>query len=263
MTASSEASAILEARGVDLVVGDRVLVRSLDLQVRAAERWCMLGPNGSGKSTLLRSLAGVAPPTRGEVRLCGTAYARLDKRRAALRRAFLPQDEGCAFRIRVRECVLLGRHPHLGRFGWPGREDLACVEDAIAAMDLSSIADRDVQSLSGGEQQRTRLAALLAQMPQLFLLDEPTTHLDLRHQAALFEHLALLCEREGRSVLFATHELNIAARFATHALVFGTDGRVACGPAAEVLDAGFLSNVFGFPIVATAVADRKAFVPQW
>lgn len=261
--ATKERPSLLWAHGVDLSISGRRLLKGLGLEIRAGERWCVLGPNGCGKTSLLRLLCGMTHPDAGEVLLRGKPYARWDARSAACERAFLPQGEGYAFQSRVRDCVLLGRHPHIGLFGWPSARDCESVNAALALMDLLAIADRDVQTLSGGEQQRTRLAALLAQDPRLFLLDEPTTHLDLRHQAVLFKHLTAMCESEGRALIFSTHELSLAARFATHALVFCGEGSVRCGTNADMLREDLLSAAFGFPIEASGSSVARAFVPRW
>jgi len=254
---------LLRARDVAMSMGGRVLAQSLAFEIRRAERWCVLGANGSGKTSLLRLLAGMRRPDRGEIELLGKPYEHWDLRLAARTRALLPQGEGYAFHTSVRECVLLGRHPHIGRFGWPGVEDQDRADAAMTVMDVVSLAQRDIQRLSGGEQQRTRLAALLAQDPELYLLDEPTTHLDLGHQSALFQHLTALCGSSGRAVVFSTHELSLAARFATHAIVFCGDGRVCCGPNAEVLREDLLRAAFGFPIELSRTSTGTVFVPRW
>lgn len=254
---------LLCARDVELNVGGHTLLKSLSLDVHPGDRWCVLGPNGSGKTTLLRVLAGICRPNRGAVHLRGMPYDRWAPRLAALERSFLPQGESYAFQASVRDCVLLGRHPHSSRFGWLSARDRECACAAMSVMDLTLLAERDVRTLSGGEQQRTRLAAMLAQDPKLFVLDEPTSHLDLGHQAALFRHLANLCEHERSALIFSTHELSLAARFATHALVFCGDGSVRCGASADVLRHDFLSDAFGFPIDAAQGASGNAFVPRW
>jgi len=254
---------LIAARDIDVSIGGCPLAKSLTLEIRRGERWCVLGPNGSGKTSLLRVLAGMHSPDRGEVELDGRPYAQWELRAAACTRALLPQGEGYAFQTSVRDCVLLGRHPHIGRFGWPGNQDHERVRAAMSVMDVASLAARDVGTLSGGEQQRTRLAALLAQDPALFLLDEPTTHLDLGHQAALLQHLTTLCADEGRAMVFSTHELSLAARFATHALVFCGEGRVRCGANADVLRPDLLSAAFGFPIDVSRSPAGTAFVPRW
>jgi iron complex transport system ATP-binding protein len=254
---------LLSVRALSVALGGKRLVQDLSIDVMPGQRWCVLGPNGSGKTTLLNVLAGMRAPEGGEVRLDGRSYPDIGPRTAARRRAMLLQSRRFAFRMSVRGCVSLGRHPHLGRFEWPGSADRQHVDTGLQIMDLRTLADRDVLELSGGEQQRTHLATILVQEPNLFLLDEPTTHLDLRHQAALFSHLRSICEREGRAVIFSTHELSAAAAFATHALLLAGQGVVHHGPCATVLDTTLLTSVFGFPLTAIERPQGRTFVPLW
>lgn len=255
--------AVLSTRHLSVAVGGRTLVRDLDLNVMPGQRWCLLGPNGSGKTTLLAALAGMHVPVQGEVRLGGESYDRIGPRVAAQKRALLLQARRFAFRISVRDCVSLGRHPHRSRFAWPSVDDDRRVADALATLDLEVLADRDVLELSGGEQQRTHLATILAQDPEVFLLDEPTTHLDLKHQSMLFAHLRSLCETRGKALVFSTHELSLAWAFATHAILLCGDGEVRVGPCRAMLEPRFLSALFGFPLALVEGAAGKAFVPQW
>jgi len=254
---------ILRARKVRIAMGPRVLAEDLDLDIHSGEVWCVLGPNGSGKSTLLRTLAGLRAPQDGTVELDGRAWSHWSPRDAARRRGVLPQHQSFAFSASVRECVLLGRHPHIGRFGRTSEFDYARTAAALAAMDLAGLADRDVLALSGGERQRVALAAIFAQDPGLFLLDEPTAHLDLAHQVALLRQLRVLASEAGRAVVLTTHDYNLAAHFATHALLLFGDGRLLAGVAPQVLQAGTLSSAFGFALLHSGNAASRTFVPQW
>jgi iron complex transport system ATP-binding protein len=259
----SRTHVVLAMRDLCIRAGARVLVEHLSLEIGSGECWCLLGPNGSGKSTLLHTLAGLRAPAAGSVAFFGTPWAQWNPRSAARRRGLLLQDHSDAFSAGVLETVLVGRHPHIGRFGWESEDDLRRATDALARVDLNGFAERDVLTLSGGERQRVALAALLAQDPELFLLDEPTAHLDLAHQAALFEHLSLLAREGARTLVFATHDCNLAIRFATHALLLDGHGGVACGAARAVLDADRLSRLFGFPLAWTHSGEASGFVPRW
>lgn len=254
---------ILALRGALIRAAERVLIEHLTLDIGAGELWCLLGPNGSGKSTLLHTLAGLRAPQAGTIAFCGRPWPQWPARAAALKRGLLLQQQTDAFSASVLETVLTGRHPHIGRFGWESEHDERCAADALARMDLADLAARDVRSLSGGERQRVALATLLAQDPALLLLDEPTAHLDLAHQVRTFEHLAALVHDRSRCVVFATHDCNLAARFATHALLLDGHGGTIAGPAAEVLQAAQLSRIFGFTLVRLASPDASGFVPRW
>lgn len=231
----------------------RVLARDLSLRVQPGEFWCVLGRNGCGKSTLLRTLAGLQAPAGGEVRFGDRPLARWDWRMLARHRALLPQQSIDAFSSSVLETVLIARSPHrLHRwsFGSAGDEDHARALAALADFNVAHLAARDVRTLSGGERQRVALAALVAQAPQLALLDEPTAHLDLD---AAEQVLRLLAARVAdrsipSSAVLALHDVNQAERHATHVLLFLDDGSVLAGPKAEVLDAGRLSAAYRHPV---------------
>lgn len=251
---------MIEADGLGLQVGPRTLVDDLHLHIGRGELWALVGPNGSGKTTLLHTLAGLRAPDAGTLRLAGRAYADWPAGEAACLRGLLPQVIGDSFSAGVLELVLIGRHPHLARWAWEGEGDREIARAALAAVDMAGSEDRDVLSLSGGERQRVAIAALLAQDPLALLLDEPLAHLDLHHQLLLMRHLQTLVAAQHKAVLLSVHDLNLAARFATHALVLGPHGHHA-GPAAEVLQEAVLSEAFGLALQRVRVGDHWLFVP--
>ncbi len=252
---------LLDTQSLGLSAGPRMLVDDLSFTVRPGEVWALLGPNGSGKTTLLHALAGVRPVEAGHVELGGRPLAQWPPGEAACLRGLLPQVIADSFSASVLELVLIGRHPHLARWAWEGPEDEAKARAALAVVDLAGFEARDVLSLSGGERQRVALAALLAQDPLLLLLDEPLAHLDLHHQIALLQHLQGLARTAGKAVVFSVHDLNLAARFATHALVLGPHGHRA-GPVAEVMDETTLSRTFGHALRRVRVGGHWLFVPD-
>jgi iron complex transport system ATP-binding protein len=251
---------VIDATGLGLQVGPRTLVDDLHLHIGRGELWALVGPNGSGKTTLLHTLAGLRAPDAGTLRLAGRAYADWPAGEAACLRGLLPQVIGDSFSAGVLELVLIGRHPHLARWAWEGEGDREIARAALAAVDMAGCEDRDVRSLSGGERQRVAIAALLAQDPLAMLLDEPLAHLDLHHQLLLMRHLQTLVVAQRRAVLMSVHDLNLAARFATHALVLGPRGHHA-GPAAEVLQEAVLSEAFGHALQRVRAGEHWLFVP--
>jgi iron complex transport system ATP-binding protein len=253
---------LLEARALALHAGPRELLRALDLRVERGQFWAVIGPNGAGKTTLLATLAGLARPAGGRLAMRGRPLAHWKPLAAARWRGFLPQHVEPMYGVAVLQAVLLGRHPHAGRHGWSlweGADDIALARAALDRMGLAALAARDVASLSGGERQRVALASLLAQDPPLALLDEPLTHLDLHHQHAVMQ---LLRERAqgGSAVVASIHDLSLAARFATHALVFTGGGDCATGAAADVLDEATLSAAFAHRVQRLADGDLVAWV---
>lgn len=252
---------LLETRDLTVGIGDRVFCHDLNLTLHSGERLAILGRNGAGKSTLLSVLAGLRAPQSGEVRIAGERYATLGVRKSALIRGWLPQTRGDAFASTVLETALVGRHPHLDRWGWETAKDAQIARDALAAVDLANMEQRDIQTLSGGERQRLAIAALLAQAPQLFLLDEPIAHLDLKHQMAMLELFAGAARDCGAAVAMVLHEPALAHRFCDRALLIHGDGFCETGAASEMLTVERLSTLYQYPLRAMECDGRVGFIP--
>jgi len=191
----------------------------LELELRAGQALALVGPNGAGKTTLLRTLAGLARPLAGEVRLQGVALGELDASECARRVALLSQAGSEDAELTVRELVELGRTPHLGLWGHLRAEDRRAVAQALELCDLSALADRQLREVSGGERQRARIALAVAQQAGLLLLDEPSSHLDLRRRHELFQQLGELRRDRGLALVMVLHELGEAYREADRVLV--------------------------------------------
>jgi iron complex transport system ATP-binding protein len=257
-TPSESLSLLFECRGIDVCVGQRTLVRGLDLKVERGSMLAILGPNGSGKSLSLHTFAGLRSPKAGELRISGRPLTHWPRRALAREMALLPQNVEDPFPASVLETVLLGRHPHIARWQWESARDLAIASDALAAVGLAGYEERDVLTLSGGERRRAALAAILAQTPRIFLLDEPTNQLDPNHQ---LEALELLRKRadEGAAVIVTLHDPNLAVRFADAALLIGKGGDWQCGQAADILTAQHLSTLYDTRFEAAEIGGRRVF----
>ena len=255
------ATPLLQTRRLTVSIGPRVFCRDLDLSLHAGERLAILGRNGAGKSTLLSVLAGLRAPQRGEVRLKGASYIELGPRQSALIRGWLPQARGDAFASTVLETVLVGRHPHLERWGWESGADARIVRRALAAVDLSGFEKRDIQTLSGGERQRVAIATLLAQAPQLYLLDEPIAYLDLKHQIAMLDLFSAAARERNAAVAMVLHEPALAWRYSDRVLLIHGDGLTEYGPTREMLTAERLSALFQYPLHAIECEGRVSFIP--
>jgi len=255
-------TALLQTFHLSVGIGPRVFCRDLDLELHAGERLAILGRNGAGKSTLLSVLAGLRAPLSGDVRLKGAGYAALGPRKAALIRGWLPQSRGDAFASTVLETALVGRHPHLDRWGWESAHDARIVRQALAAVDLAELEQRDIQTLSGGERQRLAVATLLAQQPELFLLDEPVAYLDLKHQIAMLDLFAGAARDCGAAVAMVLHEPELAWRFCDRVLLLHGDGRSECGSARDMLTAEKLSALYDYPMQVFERDGQLCLIPR-
>lgn len=254
-------TALLSVRDLDVNIGSVRVAAGLGFDLAAGERLAILGRNGTGKTTLLTTLAGLREAEAGTIALCGEDYAALAARRAAQLRGLLPQGHLDAFQSTVLETALIGRHPHLGRWHWEGKEDERIAREALAAVDLAGLGSREVHTLSGGERQRLAIAALLAQQPRLYLLDEPLAHLDLNHQIAVLELLSRRAREEGVGIVMVLHDINLALRHADRALLLFGEGRTLEGPVEAVLTAESLSRLYGHPLRELRDGGARHFVP--
>jgi iron complex transport system ATP-binding protein len=205
-------------------VNGRPVLSGVSLDVRGGEVAVIMGRNGAGKSTLVDIVAGLRPPTGGEVRFNDRPAAAFEPRARARLVAHLPQAVRPDLPFLAGELVLMGRYPHTDRW-FESEEDHVAVEHAMRRTECWDLRDRLVQTLSGGERQRVLLAACFAQAPQLLLLDEPSTHLDIDQQLHCFSLVREESER-GAACLVVTHDLNLALRYATRIIVLA-QGRVA------------------------------------
>ena len=220
------------------------VIAQVNAAVRTGEILGIVGPNGSGKSTLLRVLSGLLRPGSGRVTLDGralSAFSNVDRARTL---AFLPQAVNPAFALTVFEVVCLGRYPHMGAFGALSAHDRDAARRCMRDTEIEALAARDFQTLSGGERQRVLLASILAQEPDILLLDEPTAALDIHHQIELFALLTRLAG-EGYGFAVVTHDLNLAARFCDRLLLLTNRCEPPIsGTAAEVLTGPRLSAAY-------------------
>lgn len=251
---------LLELECITLQVGTRTLVRDLSLRLMAGEIWCLLGPNGAGKTTLLHTVLGLHKLQGGSIRLAGRALDEWPLPEAARMRGFMPQAQYDVFGASVLDTVLLGRHPYLTRWQWEDERDRDIARAALAAVELAGFEGRDVLTLSGGERQRVALAALLVLDAPLFLLDEPVSHLDLHHQALVLNYLHRLALERKKTVLFTVHDLNLAARYATHALILGPQGASFAGPIEDVMVEPELERAFNHHVSRIKAAGRTLFL---
>ena len=241
---------------------DRAVVSDVELEVRSGEIVGLVGPNGAGKSTLLRAVTSDAQLISGRVEVGASSVADLDARHRARLVGVVPQAMSPVPGFTAREVVMMGRHPHLPRFGQPGPDDHRIVDEVMRMTDTDRLADRFAEQLSGGDLQRVALAQALAQEPAVLLLDEPTSHLDLNHRLQVLDLVRMLAEG-GLAVLVVFHDLDLAARYADRVSVVA-GGRVGFADRPEaVLTAETVREVFGVRAVVgiDAVTGAVSVVP--
>lgn len=237
---------------------ERLLVRCggkvvLDLQdteveVKPGEVLALLGPNGAGKSSLLRAASGVLPLAAGRVTVDGDDLCHLALVERARRLGVVPQAASVPAAFTAIETVLLGRTARLGWLGRETPEDRNTAREMLGRVGIAALADRALGALSGGERQLVLVARALAQEPKYLLLDEPTAHLDLRHEAAILSLVRGLACQGGLGVIVALHDLSLAGRYAHRAVLLDRGRLVASGPPTEVLVPGLLSKVYEAPV---------------
>ena len=236
------------------------ILQSVTCEVERSELVAVVGPNGSGKTTLLRAMLGLMPLEHGGVLIDGRPVDQWSRRELAQIVGVVGQQEEAVFPLSVLETVMLGRYAHLGPLDSPGARDRATVQAALERCDITALADRSVDTLSGGEWKRVRIARALAQDPRALILDEPTASLDVRHEMELFELVRRLTDG-GLAGLVITHHLNLAARFADRIVLLNDGIVVTTGTPFEVLNQETLSRVFQWPVAVTSHEGAPQVVP--
>jgi iron complex transport system ATP-binding protein len=258
---SGEGAAVPALAFSDVAVrmGDRDVLRGIDLEVAPGEVVALVGPNGAGKTTLLRVASRVLRPARGRVTLGGRASESLSRRELAREVAVVPQDVVIPFAFRAGEVVLMGRAPHAGPLGFETSDDVARARDCLERVGIADLADRSMLELSGGERQLVLVARALVQEPRVLLLDEPTSHLDLRHRVDVLE-LVREFTGLGRSALVVSHDLTLAAGSCDRMALLRDGALLACGPPAQVLTRDALREVFDVDADVIAGPDDAPLV---
>lgn len=252
---------MLELRDLTLAVAGRRLCDGLSARLGAGENWVILGANGSGKTTLLHTLAGLRAPDSGQVLLDEQPLRAYSHRARARRLGVLLQDYESSLPATVLEMALTGRHPHLGRWQWEDEAGRALAEKTLATMDLAGFESRLLPTLSGGERRRAEIAALLVQDAPLCLLDEPTNHLDLQHQVDVLALLTARAREPDHLNVMVLHDINLALRFGTHAILLFSDGTTLQGPMADVVTRERLEQLYRCRLREVRDGERPCYLP--
>ena len=245
--------------GLTVTVPGRTLVEDLELTVDSGDFLAVLGQNGAGKSLTLLTLAGLRQHDQGDVLLFGESLASKRRQEIAKNLALLPQYTEDVFPTTVLDTALIGRHPHIGRLQWESVDDRNIAQQALQQMDLGSMQDRAVATLSGGERRRLAIAQTLTQTPAVYLLDEPTNHLDPQHQLDVLSAFRKQAE-SGAAIIASLHDVNLASRYADKCLLLFGDGRWELGPTDSVLCEERLTELYATPMEAIHWREIRLFV---
>ena len=236
---------MIAAKGLTVGYAGRTVIDAADLSVAEGERLALVGPNGAGKSSLLRAVTGVLAPRAGSVELLGEPVQDVARKKLARTIAVVPEVADLPFAMPVAEVVALGRLPHEPPLTGLRPADTTAVDAAIERIGITDLRRRDMRELSMGERQLVFIAVAVAQAAPILVLDEPTAHLDIRHQVDVMELLVDLNERDGTTVLAVLHDLALAAHFFPRIVVLAEGRIVGDGSPAETLRADRIREVFG------------------
>jgi iron complex transport system ATP-binding protein len=242
-------SAALTVTNLNHAFDGNPVLSDVTFDVSTGHFFIIIGPNGSGKTTLLKLLTGLLPVQAGNIALLDRSLKAYNARALACKIAYVPQNGPVEFPFSVTQVVLMGRAPHLGLLGFEGPADLELAEQAMAITDVTHLAHRRLDALSGGERQLVLIARAICQQPQILLLDEPTAALDLAHQVRVMDLMEKLKTEHGVTVVMVSHELNLAAMYADQLLLLSKGSIARKGPPDQVLDFALLETVYGCTLV--------------
>jgi ABC-type cobalamin/Fe3+-siderophores transport system ATPase subunit len=245
LPAAIQATPLLRAEGISYRREGRDILRGVTCSVAPGELVGLIGPNGAGKSTLIKVIGGLWSGAEGEITLLDKPLARYSSRQIARVIAQVPQITALDFPFTVRQVVMMGRNPHLGRFELETDRDRRAANDALRRTQTLDLADRLIGTLSGGERQRVLIARALTQQPRLLLLDEPTANLDLQHQMGIMNMVRDLIQEDGLGAVAAVHDLELAAHFCDRLVLLHQGTVYAEGAPDEVLTPDHLRAVYG------------------
>ena len=234
----------LTVDGIECRYGSFKVLEDVSLSVEEGDFVGILGPNGSGKTTLLKSISRTLKPYRGTILLDRSDVYSLESVEVARKMAVVPQDSNIGFNFAALDVVLMGRNPHMKRFQMESAKDMAIARKVMSLTNTWQFAERPINELSGGEKQRVIIARALAQEPKVLLLDEPLTHLDIINQLEIMDIVKERCDKEGLIVLSVFHDLNLAARYCSSAVLLKTGKIFAAGELSDVLTSENIKSVF-------------------
>ena len=254
-------NAIIKAQNISVSINEKEIVHGISLDIPEGKVTAIIGPNGCGKSTTLKALSRILP-YKGSVSFKGQEMSTLSQREFAKCLAILTQSPQAPSDLTVNDLVEMGRFPHRGFLGRAGKDDKEHVEWALEQTGVKDMRYRLLNTLSGGERQRAWIAMALAQRPEVLLLDEPTTYLDICHQLEIMQLITRLNQELGLTVVMVVHDLNHAIMYADHVVVVKAGQLVTSGAPREIITADLLAEVFKVKADEFTLSnDLRALVP--
>lgn len=251
----------LAVKNLSVTISGKTICHQLTNEFLPGQVWGILGTNGVGKTTLMHSLCLLRNEFSGEILLDNNAISSYSRKELAQLVGIQLQHIEDPFPSTVLETVLDGRHPFISNWQWETKDDIDKAKQALAVMGLSEYSDREVNRLSGGERQRVSLAMLITQNPQIFLLDEPNSHLDLHYQVSSLDYLTRYTEANNRLLIMNLHDINLAARYCTHIILMQPGGAVLTGTAEDMLTEEKLTATFNHPVFCQTTENQSIFYP--
>ncbi len=231
----------IETKDLTRTLGGNQILKGIDFEAYGHRTIGVIGPNGSGKSTLLKCIYRVLEPTTGAIFIDGEDITKIAPKSSARKLSVVAQHNPVSFDFTVLDVVMMGRAPHKRMLDRDTAEDFRIARASLEAVDLADFEKRSYATLSGGEQQRVILARALTQQTQCLILDEPTNHMDIRHQLQLMTLVRSL----GQTIICAVHDLNIAASYCDYLYVLQAGRVVASGVPSQILTAELIHDVYG------------------
>ena len=252
----------MSVKSLTVKIGEFTVCDDLTVEINHGEYWGVLGSNGIGKTTFLHTLAGLRQPVRGNIMLENLDLEKWMRRDLARKIGVLFQDSVDTFPVSVFETAMTGRYPYLPFWAIEGKDDHEIVYQVLSRVELEDMANRPVNTLSGGERRRLAIATLMVQNPLVWLLDEPTNHLDLHHQINLLELLIDTVNTKTGALIMVLHDVNLVTRFCTHVILMLGKDRILCGPVAEIVTLENLNQLYRHPIQEYRSGNNLLYYPQ-
>ncbi|MDI6776314.1 MAG: ABC transporter ATP-binding protein [Syntrophales bacterium] len=238
------------------------VLKHINLSIGKGRIIVLLGPNGSGKTTLLKCINAIVKPTSGHIYVNGTDMSCMKRHEIAQRISYVPQDHKTSFPYTVLEFILLGRAPYIGIFSVPGRKDIERCNEVLDSLEIHNLSDSLYTEISGGERKLVMIARALSASPEILLLDEPTAHLDIKHQAEVLRVIKTMVRDRGTTVLMTLHDPNLATLIANRVMLLRDGELLNEGNPKEIITRDNIKRIYDCEVLTFAYQDMVFIYPE-